>query len=88
MSRRSSQQKHQPKKEGIINQALEAVRNGDMNCSQAARNFGIERSTLYKTYVGKTQPRTRGNTGRETFLTAEDEKSLVDYCIHQARRGM
>ena len=60
--------------------AIRAVNNKNMKLSVAAKTFGVPKTTLYDRLSGKS----KGQLGRPTELTAEEEDIIVDRLLIMA----
>ncbi|XP_071776472.1 uncharacterized protein LOC139928027 [Centroberyx gerrardi] len=68
-----------------MEQAIEEVRAGRCSARQAAKVFKVPKSSLCDRLSGKV---TSGcHIGRSTYLSTEDENSLVDYWLYSASHG-
>lgn len=70
--------------ENDMEQALSAVKGG-MKVREAARCFGVPKTTLLYRNIGKYVSGRR--SGRQTVLTKDEEKLLSDWVIHMGDHG-
>ena len=67
-----------------MTRAMKAVQEGQ-SISQAARVFGVPKTTLYDRVSGRVQHGT--NPGPQSYLNSKEEKELSSYLKHCARVG-
>ena len=67
-----------------MTRAMKAVQKGQ-SISQAARVFGVPKTTLYDRVSGRVQYGT--NPGPQSYLNSKEEKELSSYLKHCARVG-
>ena len=68
-----------------MDKACEAVQAGKMSIRMAAEQYGVPKSTLHDKVAGKAPMNTK--SGSKTYLTDEEEASLVEFLIGCASVG-
>lgn len=66
-----------------MDKAIEDVKSG-MSCSEASKKYGVPRVTLLYKVQGKFKDK---KCGRESYLTSEEERLLVDWIIQTGKAG-
>ena len=64
--------------------AISAVEKKEMKLAEAAKHFGVPKTTLYDRLSGKSKPQ----LGRPTELTAEEEEIIVDRLLLMGDWGL
>ena len=68
-----------------MEKAYEAVVTGTMSVRKASEDYGVPRSTLHEKVTGKVALQVK--SGSKTYLTDEEETSLVDFLVGCAKIG-
>uniref|UniRef100_UPI003AACBCED uncharacterized protein n=1 Tax=Centroberyx gerrardi TaxID=166262 RepID=UPI003AACBCED len=68
-----------------MEQAMQEVEAGRLTCRQAAKRFGVPKSSLNDRVSGRVA--SGCVHGQRPLLAPEDENSLVEYCLYSASHG-
>ncbi|KAF6216317.1 hypothetical protein GE061_000658 [Apolygus lucorum] len=68
-----------------LQKALQLIKDGQISISEAARSFGIAKSTLHTKLTGKRPLVTK--MGPATYLTAEEENEIKSWILNKAKLG-
>ena len=68
-----------------MEQAMQEVEAGRLTCRQAAKRFGVPKSSLNDRVSGRVASDCVHSRG--PLLTPADENSLVEYCLYSASHG-
>ncbi|KAF7205929.1 uncharacterized protein [Nothobranchius furzeri] len=71
--------------EEAMERALIEVKSGRCTVRQAAKEFGVPKSSLGDRVSGRVTPGSR--SGPAQLITSADEKLLVDFCLYMSKHG-
>lgn len=85
MTKRKAETKTRKWSKEAMEQAMQEVQGGRLTSRQAAKKFGVPKSSLSDRLTGKVS--VDPVQGRKQLLIPEDENSLVEYCLYSASQG-